>query len=157
MVNKEAEDICQDESQHSINQVPDTLMGTVFDSLQIKEEPEELHLKQVEVHSESEPQQVVKKETQGTSQDENQDVLKLETDALMVLATHEEKDDREPEPNGNQIFYPNFPKGKYHHEMQNYGPSGSCTDEQLKKRAQKTRGQSENVEKTFKHKKTNNG
>ncbi|KAM4738985.1 uncharacterized protein FYW61_003620 [Anableps anableps] len=87
MVKIEAEEISQYENQDGLMQETDPLILVVSGSPGIKEEPEELDFKEVEVASVSEPQQVVKKETDDTSQDGNKDVRTQEINASMVTVS----------------------------------------------------------------------
>ncbi|XP_047230614.1 uncharacterized protein LOC124873741 isoform X5 [Girardinichthys multiradiatus] len=154
MVKIEVEDISQDENHDALKQETDTLIETDLGYLEFKEEPVELEPKQVkEEDGRSGPQQVAKKEPDSICQDENQDALKQETDALILTASVDETDHQQPQPIGNQIIFQNFPKAERHQETKTYEASGSNRDEQQQKKAQKTRGQSNNVEKRKKDKK----
>ncbi|KAK5612789.1 hypothetical protein CRENBAI_007159 [Crenichthys baileyi] len=155
VVKIQVEDISQDENQDAMKQETDTLMGTDSGSLEIKEEPVELEPKKVkeEEHGAGH-QQVAKKEAVGIYQDQNQDLLKQETGALIrLMASFDETDNQQPELYRNLILLQNFPKAEDHQEIKTYEAPGSSRDGQQQKRAQKTRGQSDNVEKRANNKK----
>ncbi|KAM4738918.1 uncharacterized protein FYW61_003570 [Anableps anableps] len=140
----EVEVIRQDENQDLPKHVTDALMGTNCGSLEIKEEPVEIAPKQVkeEEHG-SGPQQVANIEAEGISQEENHEVLKQETDTLIVPSSNNETDHQQLEHGVNQILFQNFPEVEHHQEIKTPEAPGSSRNEMQKKRAQKTRGQSE--------------
>ncbi|KAK5618527.1 hypothetical protein CRENBAI_016847 [Crenichthys baileyi] len=148
VVKIEVEDISLDENQDAMKQETDTLMGKYSGFPEIKEEPVELEANKVkeEEHG-AEHQQMAKIEADGSSQDETQDLLKKETDTLILMASYDETDNQQPELNRNQIFFQNFPKAEDHQEIKTNEASGYSRVERQQKRAQKTRGQSDNVEK----------
>ncbi|MED6256029.1 hypothetical protein ATANTOWER_018590 [Ataeniobius toweri] len=143
VVKIEVEDISLDENQDAMKQETDTLMGKYSGFPEIKEEHGAGH------------QQMAKKEAGGNSQDKNQDLLK-ETDTLILMASYDETDNKQPELNRNQIFFQNFPKAE-HQEIKTNEASGSSRVERQQKRAQKTRGQSNNVEKGANDKRIHKG
>ncbi|MED6239847.1 hypothetical protein ATANTOWER_012008 [Ataeniobius toweri] len=154
MVKIEVEDISQDENHDALKQETDTLMGKYSGFPEIKEEPVELEPKKVKEEEHGAAHlQVAKKEADGSSQDENQDLLKLETDTLILRTSDDQTDHQQPELNWNQLVFQNFPKTEHHQETKTYEASGSSREEQQQKRAQETRGQSNNVEKGKKDKK----
>ncbi|KAM4740109.1 uncharacterized protein FYW61_004355 isoform 1-T2 [Anableps anableps] len=176
MVKKEAEGICQDKNQGALRQETDN--RTDFGSLEIKEEPEEQELQQIkEDDHQSESQQVVKMEVEAISRDEKQEVLnqikkeeaesvsekenkdvqKRETDTLMLTAYNKEIHHQPPELNGSQIPFENTPKAEQQQDIKTLEASGSSRHERQQKTAQKPRGQSDDVEKTMKEKKTDKG
>ncbi|XP_047230601.1 uncharacterized protein LOC124873738 isoform X2 [Girardinichthys multiradiatus] len=153
MVKIEVEDISQDENHDALKQETDTLMGKYSGFPEIKEEPVELGPKKVKEEEHGAAHlQVAKKESDGSSQDENQDLLK-ETDTLILRTSDDQTDHQQPELNWNQLVFQNFPKTEHHQEIKTYEASGSSREEQQQKRAEETRGQSDNVEKGKKDKK----
>ncbi|XP_035987730.1 zinc finger protein 540-like isoform X3 [Fundulus heteroclitus] len=158
MVKIEVEGTSEDENQDVLKQETDTLLGTDSGSLEIKEDPEELAPKQVkeEEHG-SGPQLMLKFEADNASQEDNQDLLKQETDNMILTVTDDETDLKEAHLNRSQIIFQNFPKEMHHQEIEAYKASRSSRDELQQKRTQKTKGQSDNVEKGVKDKDINNG
>lgn len=59
------------------------------------------------------------------------------------------------EPNRNQTLLQNISKADHHDEIKNLEASGASGDEEQQHRCQKTNGQSDNVDKGMKSKKTN--
>ncbi|MEQ2305050.1 hypothetical protein AMECASPLE_033557 [Ameca splendens] len=153
VVKIEVEDISLDENQDAMKQETDTLIGKYSGFCEIKEEPVELEANKLkeEEHGAG-PQQMAKKEADGSSQDENQDVPRQKTDALKLMASDVEKDHQQPELNENQIVFQNSPKAEHHQEIKTSEASGSSRVKWQQKKAQKTRGQSNNVEKGKKDK-----
>ncbi|XP_012728290.2 zinc finger protein 391-like [Fundulus heteroclitus] len=131
MVKIEVEGISQDENQDVLKQETDTTIETDSGSLGIKEEPEELELKQV------------KEEEHG-----DQDVLKQETDTLTLTAS-DKTDHQHPELNGNQFIFQNVPKAE-HQEIKTHEASESSRDELQQNRS---RCQGDNVKKGNKDRK----
>ncbi|XP_047230668.1 uncharacterized protein LOC124873764 isoform X3 [Girardinichthys multiradiatus] len=153
VVKIEVEDISLDENQDAMKQETDTLIGKYSGFYEIKEEPVELEANKLkeEEHGAG-PQQTAKKEADGSSQDENQDVPRQKTDTLKLMASDVETDNQQPELNRNQIVFQNSPKAEHHQEIKTSETSGSSRVKRQQKRAQKTRGQSNNVEKGKKDK-----
>ncbi|XP_023194743.1 uncharacterized protein LOC111609627 isoform X3 [Xiphophorus maculatus] len=153
MVKVEVEDISLDRNQDKLQQETDTVKGTDSKSPELKEEPAELEPNQVKADDHgSGPELMGEKEAEGISQDENQDVLEQNVDTVILKFSDDETDHHQPEISENKILIQNLPKAKYQN-IKTHKASDSSRDDQQQKRAQKNRGQSDDVERGMKGRK----
>ncbi|XP_032428039.1 oocyte zinc finger protein XlCOF6.1-like isoform X2 [Xiphophorus hellerii] len=156
MVKVEVEDISLDRNQDKLQQETDTVKGTDSKSPELKEEPAELEPNQVKADDHgSGPELMGEKEAEGISQDENQDVLEQNVTVILKFSD-DETDHHQPEISENKILIQNLPKAKYQN-IKTHKASDSSRDVQQQKRAQKNRGQSDDVERGMKGRKIHKG